>query len=142
MDFLTARKVIELLGLEPHPEGGFFKETFRDENTNGGRGLSTAIYFLLPEGIESAWHKVDAAEVWHWYAGSALDLYIAEQAAPEQALVLGPDLASGERPQAVVPPNGWQKAKSRGDWTLVGCTVAPAFEFSSFELAPSDWSPG
>ena len=133
MENLSAQQVIELLNLQPHPQGGFFAETFRDEAANGGRAPSTAIYFLLPEGMESAWHRVDAAEVWHWYAGSALKLSIAGDQVESSSMILGPDLAVGERPQGVVPPQAWQKAKSLGAWTLVGCTVAPGFEFSKFD---------
>ena len=142
MDSLTAEQVIDLLGLQHHPEGGFFTETYRDEAGTGARAHSTAIYFLLPEGIESAWHRVDAAEVWHWYAGASLTLSVAKEGGPLDVLTLGQNLVDGERPQAVVPPHAWQKAKSLGAWTLVGCTVAPGFEFSSFELAEAGFEPG
>jgi predicted cupin superfamily sugar epimerase len=132
--------VIRLLGLKPHPEGGHYRETFRDPRTvEGGRAASTAIYFLLARGESARWHRVDAAECWHWYAGSALMLRIHDGA--NGTVWLGPDLAAGEQPQAVVPAHAWQAAESLGDWTLVGCTVAPGFEFSSFELAPKDWQP-
>lgn len=133
--------MIRLLELKPHPEGGHFRETFRDARTvNGGRAASTAIYFLLRRGERSHWHRVDAIECWHWYAGSPLMLHIRE-AAGAADIRLGPDLALGERPQAVVPAHAWQAAESLGDWTLTGCTVAPGFEFRGFELAPKDWTP-
>lgn len=138
---LTAESVIALLALQPHPEGGFFRETFRETAPDGGRGASTAIYFLLRAGERSHWHKVDASEVWHWHAGAPLRLRIAD-AAGKRDLLLGPDLAAGERPQGVVPPFAWQAAESLGAWTLVGCTVAPAFDFAGFELAPPGWEPG
>lgn len=138
---LTAEAVIALLALQPHPEGGFFRETFRERAPDGGRGASTAIYFLLRAGERSHWHKVDASEVWHWHAGAPLRLRIAD-AAGKRDLLLGPDLAAGERPQGVVPPFAWQAAESLGAWTLVGCTVAPAFDFAGFELAPPGWEPG
>ena len=138
---LTAADIISRLDLKPHPEGGHYRETFRDSQTaGGGRSASTAIYFLLRRGERSHWHRVDAAEAWHWHAGSALELRINTDAGT-QALRLGSDLAMGERPQAVVPAHAWQAARSLGDWTLVGCTVTPGFEFKGFELAPKDWSP-
>jgi predicted cupin superfamily sugar epimerase len=138
---LTASDIIRLLELTPHPEGGHYRETFRDTRTiDGARAVSTAIYFLLARGERSHWHRVDAVETWHWHAGAPLLLEIAE-GAQRISVTLGPDLASGERPQAIVPAGAWQAAQSQGDWTLVGCTVAPGFEFSGFELAPKDWSP-
>ena len=134
-------EIIAGLGLEPHPEGGFYRETFRDEGVVGGRAASTAIYFLLPEGVISRWHRVDAAEVWHWYAGSALALNIAAPSGAGKTLRLGDDLANGERPQAVVPAGHWQQAESLGAWTLVGCTVAPGFSFDGFEMAVDGFDP-
>lgn len=142
MSGLTAEAVIRLLALEAHPEGGWFRETFRDPRPvdAGGRGASTAIYYLLQAGECSAWHRVDAAELWHWYGGAALALQNAAGAAePPATLILGPDLAAGQRPQGVVPAGTWQSARSLGPWTLVGCTVAPAFSFAGFELAPEGW---
>ena len=141
---LTAADVIRLLELKPHPEGGHFRETFRDaRRIEGARAASTAIYFLLARGERSHWHRVDAAEAWHWHAGAPLALDTAEHDdGPVTRLTLGPDLAAGQRPQAIVPARGWQAAESLGDWTLVGCTVAPGFEFSAFELAPKGWNPG
>jgi uncharacterized protein len=138
---LSAEEVIALLGLEAHPEGGHFRETFRESAGDGGRGASTAIYFLLREGERSHWHRVDASEVWHWHAGAALTLSIAPPGGPVRHLRLGADLGAGERPQGVVPPGHWQAAESLGAWTLVGCTVAPAFDFAGFELAPPDFEP-
>jgi predicted cupin superfamily sugar epimerase len=134
-------EIIRLLGLQPHPEGGHFRETFRDPRQVDGRSASTAIYFLLAAGECSHWHRVDAAEVWHFYAGAALELSIAEARVPS-VIALGADLAAGQRPHAVVPAMAWQSARSLGAWTLVGCTVAPGFEFAGFELAPMGWTPG
>lgn len=139
-DGLTAEEVIALLDLTPHPEGGHFRETFRD-GAGAARGASTAIYFLLRAGERSHWHRVDAAEVWHWHAGAPLRLGIA-LGDTRRELVLGARLREGERPQGVVPPGAWQAAESLGAWTLVGCTVAPAFDFAGFELAPPGWEPG
>jgi predicted cupin superfamily sugar epimerase len=140
----TAADIIRLLGLKPHPEGGHFRETFRDTRlAEGGRAASTAIYFLLARGERSHWHRVDAAEVWHFHAGRALALEIAaDDQGPIVRVTLGPDVAAGEHPQAVVPAGAWQAAQSLGEWTLVGCTVAPGFDFSGFVLAPKGWSPG
>lgn len=142
---MTALELIALLDLQPHPEGGHFRETFRDTATDAnGRARSTLIYFLLAAGESSAWHRVDATEIWHWYAGAALELRIAadkDKKAP-QTLMLGNDLPAGERPQAVVPAHAWQAARSTGAWTLVGCTVAPGFDFAGFEMAPDGWEPG
>ena len=140
MTSLTAADVIRVLALTPHAEGGHYRETFRDARTVEGRSASTAIYYLLARGERSSWHRVDAAEIWHYYAGAPLALGIAEAGAT-RVVRLGNDIAAGERPQVVVPAGSWQSADSDGDWTLVGCTVAPAFEFSGFTLAPKDWAP-
>jgi predicted cupin superfamily sugar epimerase len=138
---LTAEEIIARLALKPHPEGGHYRETFRDDRTvDGARAASTAIYFLLARGERSHWHRVDAVEIWHYHAGSALTLRIADDNG-EHAIALGPNVTSGEQPQAIVPAHAWQAAESNGDWTLVGCTVAPGFDFAKFELAPPDWSP-
>jgi predicted cupin superfamily sugar epimerase len=138
---LSAAGIIARLDLKPHPEGGHFRETLRDpHNVRDGRAASTAIYFLLARGERSHWHRIDAAEVWHFYAGSPLALSVVHSG-PVETIRLGPDLAAGERPQGVVPAHAWQAAESLGDWTLVGCTVAPGFDFSTFELAEPDWSP-
>ncbi|MEI2387091.1 cupin domain-containing protein [Breoghania sp. JC706] len=137
---LSAEEVVQRLRLEPHPEGGFFRETFRDAATVNGRARSTAIYFLLPAGVVSAWHKVDAVEVWHHYAGAPLTLSLSAGEG-KQEITLGPNILAGQQPQAVVPEGVWQSAESLGTWTLVGCTVAPAFEFDGFEMAPDGWEP-
>ncbi len=142
MNALSASQVIRLLDLKPHPEGGHFRETFRDsQKTIRDRALSTAIYFLLARHERSHWHRMDSVELWHWHAGDPLKLEISEREGHIESVTLGPDLAAGERPQAVVPRHAWQTARTLGDWTLVGCTAAPGFEFSGFELAPKDWSP-
>lgn len=137
-----AEAIIALLDLQPHPEGGWYRETFRDENPQGGRALSTAIYFLLKADEESRWHKADAAEIWHWYAGGSLLLSTSPDGQATKTHQLGVNLAAGERPQIIVPAHHWQSAKPQGSWVLVGCTVAPAFHFDGFEMAPSDWQPG
>lgn len=132
---MTADQIIETLGLAPHPEGGFFRETWRADNA--GRAHGTAIYFLLRGSDRNRWHTVDAAEIWHFYAGAPLVLSISTaDTGPAQDLLLGPDLAAGQRPQGIVPPGHWQMARSTGDYTLVGCTVSPGFEFDRFTLAP------
>ncbi len=140
---MTADEVIKLLGLQPHPEGGHYVETFRDPAVDEhGRSRSTAIYFLLKQGEISHWHRVDAVETWHWHAGAPLILRIAEtKGAGVRLITLGNDLAKGERPQGIVPTGWWQAAETLGDWTLVGCTVAPGFDFAGFELAPKGWAP-
>lgn len=139
----TADQIISLLNMQPHPEGGFYAETFRDAVTDAeGRPASTLIYFLLPEGVLSHWHRVDAVETWHWYAGSPLELSISADGDTKEVLTLGNDLLAGERPQGIVPRDGWQQARSLGAWTLVGCTVAPGFRFEGFEMAPEGWEPG
>jgi uncharacterized protein len=136
----SAAEIIEALRLRPHPEGGYYRETFRDATVTGGRAASTAIYFLLAKGQRSHWHRVDAAEVWHWYAGAPLLLSI-KSGDVVATHTLGPDVFAGEAPQIVVPPHAWQSAEAQGEWTLVGCTVAPGFEFSQFEVAAPDWRP-
>jgi uncharacterized protein len=138
---MDAQAIITLLALEPHPEGGYYRQTFEDKHQiAGGRAASTLIYFLLKAGQISAWHRVDAAEVWHYYGGAPLHLSIAHDENRTDH-VLGIDLIAGQRPQAVVPAQAWQSARSSGEWTLVGCTVAPGFQFEHFELAEPDWSP-
>ena len=136
----TAAEIIARLGLAPHPEGGHYRETFRDPREVDGRSVGTAIYFLLSEGERSHWHCVDAAELWHFYLGAPLELEIAD-AAGRRTVVLGPDVTAGQRPQAVVPTGAWQAARTTGEWTLCGCTVAPGFDFAGFDLAPPGWSP-
>jgi uncharacterized protein len=139
---LSAAEVSNLLGLAPHPEGGHYRETFRDLTATANRSASSAIYFLLAAGERSHWHRVDAAEVWHWYGGAPLALKLWEEGRNVRAIRLGLDLFNGERPQAVATAGIWQAAETLGEWTLVGCTVAPAFQFEGFELAPPGWEPG
>ena len=138
----AARSVRESLGLSPHPEGGHYRELWRDRPATGERGVGTSILFLLAEGERSHWHRIDAAEIWLWQAGAPLLLGIQAVDAGRQRLRLGPDLASGEVLQGVVPAGAWQDASSLGAWSLVSCIVAPAFEFAGFEMAPAGWSPG
>ena len=134
-DSLTADEVVRLLQLEAHPEGGYFRETFRDSKGVGERSASTAIYFLLKQGEISRWHRIDAVEVWHWYGGAPLRLQTRDDEGPVETVLLGNNLVKNERPQAIVPAHAWQTAETLGEWTLVGCTVAPGFEFAGFELA-------
>jgi predicted cupin superfamily sugar epimerase len=129
-----ADRLIALLDLKPHPEGGWFRESFRDGNE--GRAASTAIYFLLKHGEASRWHRIDAAEVWHYYRGAPLELKIGRD-----TYILGANIDEAQAPQVVVPPGAWQAARSLGDYTLVGCTVAPGFDFAHFEMAPDGFSP-
>lgn len=136
---MTADEIIACLGLQPHPEGGHYRETFRAGDQP--RGASTAIYFLLKADERSHWHRVDADEVWHHYAGASLELSLSDDGHEVRHLRLGNDFNVGESPQAVVPRHVWQAARSLGQWTLVGCTVAPAFDFKGFELAPPGWKP-
>ena len=142
MSRLTAGEIVELLDLAPHPEGGWYRETWRAPAGPGGRAVGTAIYYLLAQGQVSRWHRVDAAEVWHWYAGGALELSLSPDGASVETLTLGSDLTAGERPQAVVPAGCWQGARPLGEFTLVGCTVSPGFQFDGFEMAPPGWAPG
>ena len=163
---MQAEEIIERLALVQHPEGGWYRETFRDRPADGSRGSATAIFYLLRAGERSHWHRIDAIEIWHLYAGDALELQIAavgprtslpassiadrRSAAGRdgrgpgpsvQRIVLGNNLAAGELPQAVVPAMAWQSARPLGAWSLLGCTVSPAFEFAGFELAPADFAP-
>jgi len=140
MGSATAAAMIAKLALKPHPEGGHYRETFRDTHLIGGRPASTAILFLLARGERSHWHRIDAVEVWHFHAGAPLKLAIVD-GVKEEIVRLGADAHADEVPQAVVPARTWQAAESLGDWTLVGCTVAPGFIFDTFELAPKGWSP-
>lgn len=133
---ISAEALIEHLGLAPHPEGGHYRQTWVAETEGDARPAGTCIYFLLRAGERSQWHRVDAAEIWHYYAGAPLTLSMAETVAgPARRLTLGPDLMAGEAPQIIVPTGHWQAAESTGDWTLVGCTVSPGFQFAGFELA-------
>lgn len=137
-----ADAIIAALDLKPHPEGGHYAETFRDPDPAGGRSHSTAIYFLLKRGERSHWHRIDAAEAWHYHAGAPLRLSISPDGRTAVDRTLGLDLAGGARPQLVVPRHHWFAAESLGDYTLVSCTVAPGFDFAGFELAPPGWVPG
>ena len=127
--------IIATLGLHPHPEGGHYREIFRS-------GASTAIYYLLRAGERSHWHRVDADEAWHWYGGGTLALRLSPDGQATETRHLGPDLAAGERPFAMVPRGCWQAAAPVGGWVLCGCTVAPAFTFKGFEMAAPGWEPG
>lgn len=138
----TAATLIRALDLRPHPEGGHYRETFRDARVDpAGRALSTAILYLLDVGEVSEWHRVDAAELWHWHAGAPLVLTTSPDGHDAEARHLGPDIRAGQMPQLAVQAGVWQTATSLGAWTLVGCTVAPGFTFEGFELAPPDWRP-
>jgi predicted cupin superfamily sugar epimerase len=137
-----AQTIIERLGLRPHPEGGHYRETFRDDaKDDAGRPRSTAIFFLLCLSEVSEWHRIDATEVWHYYAGAPLVITLSPNGHGVSAHHLGPDVMAGQTPQIVVPPHCWQTATNLGAWTLVGCTVAPGFDFAGFELAPPHWRP-
>ena len=138
---IAAERVIARLKLERHPEGGWYRETFRDEQGHQGRPHSTAILYLLKAGEVSHWHRVDAVEMWHWHSGGPLLLKVAASAGDHREHRLGPDILAGDQPQAMVPAGAWQSARSLGDWTLLGCTVAPGFDFAKFELAPQGWEP-
>jgi hypothetical protein len=140
IEALTGDDIIALFKLAPHPEGGWYRQTFRDEREHEGRAHSTAILFLLKEGEVSRWHKVDAAELWHWHGGAPLLLQV-KDGDTRNDYRLGPDWLNGEVPHVAVPAHAWQSAKSLGAWTLVGCTVAPGFHFAGFELAPEGWEP-
>ncbi len=143
MTMPDAQSIIEALGLQPHPEGGHYSETWRADVPAEERPSGTAIYYLLAAGERSHWHRVDAAEIWHFYAGDPLTLSIAAggDGVPVRH-VLGPDLRAGQRPQLLVPAGEWQSAESMGQWTLVGCTVSPGFRFDGYELAEPGWAPG
>ncbi len=137
---MTAEEIINLLGLAPHPEGGYYRQTWQAEAADGARPAGTCIYFLLKAGERSHWHRVDAGEIWHFHAGAPLRLRrAATDTGPREDMVLGPDLAAGQRPQGVVEPGHWQAAETLGDWTLVSCTVSPGFRFEGFELAGPDF---
>ena len=142
MTRLAAKDVIFTLGMKRHPEGGWYAETFVDVEGETGRAQSTAIYYLLEAGDQSHWHRVDAVEVWHWYAGAPLNLSISTDGRAVKTHVLGNDLIMGQRPQVIVPRHAWQSSVSSGGWTLVGCTVAPGFRFAGFEMAAPGWAPG
>jgi predicted cupin superfamily sugar epimerase len=140
---MDADGIIDRLGLQPHPEGGHYAETWRGPLGPDGRAVATAIHFLLRRGERSHWHRVDADEIWLFHAGDPLVLSIADtDDAPPVHHRLGPSLDVGERPQVRVPADRWQAAATAGAWTLVSCVVAPGFEFDGFELAAPGWSPG
>jgi predicted cupin superfamily sugar epimerase len=151
LSHLTSTDIIRILDLAPHPEGGFYRETYRDTAPGGSaRSFSTAIYFLLPFGEISAWHRVDAAETWNFYAGRPLKLSLSDGKGQNSSHILGSDLLAGQRPQHIVPAGLWQMAEAGTAgadndalpaWSLVGCTVAPGFDFSGFELAAPGWQP-
>lgn len=137
---MTSEEIIRRFRLAPHPEGGHYRETFRAPCPHGSRGAITAIYYLLRAGEVSAWHRIDAVEIWHFYAGDPLRLQLSPNGETITERRLGLD--EGAEPHVAVPVGAWQSARSEGRWTLAGCTVAPAFEFSGFELAPANWHPG
>ncbi len=137
----TAAQIIGALGLQPHPEGGHYAETYRDAGENGGRGACTVIHYLLQSSEKSHWHRVDACEIWAWHAGSPLRLGLALSDGRCQDIIMGGDLTQGQQVHAVVPAHAWQAAESLGDWTLVSCVVAPAFHFAGFDIAPPGWEP-
>lgn len=139
---ISAERLIGLLNLQPHPEGGWYVETWRAAAKGGARPSGTAIYYLLERGQRSHWHKVDATEIWHYYAGDALTLHLSTDGVMSRSHRLGPDIATSERPQIIVQAGDWQAAETTGDFTLVGCTVSPGFEFTGFEMAPPGWTPG
>ncbi|MCA9540904.1 MAG: cupin domain-containing protein [Myxococcales bacterium] len=133
--------VAEALGLQPHPEGGWYRETWRHAPVDGAQCAGTAIYYLLAGGAPSRWHRLHGRdEVWHWYAGAPLTLSVVGDGT-HRALRLGPAVLADQRPQAVVPAGAWQSARSEGAWTLCGCTVSPGFNFADFEMAAPDWRP-
>ena len=138
---MDAADFISALELQPHPEGGFYRETWRAPTVAGERATGTAIYYLLESGPRSRWHHIDATEIWHYYAGGPLILRLARDGAPTETLLLGPDLELDQQPQIVIPPHVWQSASSLGEFTLVGCTVSPGFEFSGFTIAEPGWRP-
>jgi len=137
---MDADEIIARYALTPHPEGGHYREIFRAPSEDGGRGAVTSIYYLLRAGEASAWHRVDAVEIWHYHAGGTLRLELSLDGVEATSHRLG--VGEGAWPQVVVPVGAWQSAHPEGTWTLVGCTVAPAFEFAGFELAPPGWRPG
>lgn len=139
----TAAAIIEKLGLAPHPEGGWYRQTWKADALPGERPSATAIYFVLEARQRSHWHRVDAAEIWLWHAGNPLTLSIApDDKGPVRRITLCPNVLAGEEPQALVPIGHWQAAEPLGGWTLVSCVVSPGFDFAGFELAAQGWEPG
>ena len=139
----TAATLVAKLGLEPHPEGGHYRETWRADAAAGGRPTGTAILYLLAQGERSAWHRVDAAELWLFHAGDPLELAVApDDGTPPTRQLLGREVIEGQQPQVLVPADAWQSARTQGAWTLVSCVVSPGFRFEGFELVPDGWEPG
>ncbi len=138
---LPAETIIAALGLLPHPEGGHYRETWRGAPADGRRGTGTAILFLLKAGEVSHWHRIDADELWIWQAGAGLTLSCSADGHSTTRHQLGPHPDTGEGFHHAVPRGCWQSAASKGSWTLVTCTVTPAFDFAGFELAPPGWAP-
>jgi len=137
----TAADLVKRLNLAPHPEGGYYRQTWVADAPDGARAAGTCIFFLLAAGERSHWHRVDAVEIWHYYAGAPLILHrAASEAGPATQDTLGPDVMAGQMPQLIVPTDHWQAAKTTGDWTLVGCTVSPGFQFDGFTLAPEGFT--
>lgn len=136
-----AAEIIDRLNMQPHPEGGYYVETWRAPSDEGHRSPSSVIYFLLPAGVFSHWHRVDADEIWHWQDGAPLSVYDSADGVDSERKIIGPVHGGGHQGHAIIPKDHWQAAKSEGDWTLVSCTVAPAFDFAGFEMAPPDWKP-
>jgi predicted cupin superfamily sugar epimerase len=139
---VDAHEVIERLGLAPHPERGWYRETWRGPEGAAGRPTGTAIWFLLEGSAPSRWHRVDADEIWVWHGNAPLELMRSPDGGEPERVVLGMDLGRGERPQAIVPAGSWQSARTLGDWTLAGCIVVPGFTFQGLALAPEEWRPG
>ena len=138
-----ARAIIDKLGLAPHPEGGWYRQTWRAPGPAGERPIATAIHFLLEQGQRSHWHRIDGTEIWLWHAGSPLTLLTApDETGPVETRMLGGDVLAGQEPQHVIAPHHWQSAQADLGWALVSCTVAPGFQFETFTLAPPDWTPG
>mgnify|MGYP001158611643 CR=1 FL=1 len=139
---MTPEDIIDSLGLEPHPEGGWFRETFRAVSRGSERSTSSAIYYMLKADEQSRWHRVlDADEIWNWYAGGPLLMMLSGDARGREELILGANIVADERPQVVVPKGVWQSASPRDGWAFVGCIVAPAFRFEGFEMASDGWEP-
>lgn len=140
---IAPASLIEHLDLKPHPEGGWYRETWRASSQEGERGTATAIYFLLEQGQRSEWHSVDATEIWLWHAGHAVDLcFAANDEGPIEEVCLGPNILAGQSPQHIIPPGEWQAAEAAHGWALVSCIVSPAFLFEGFTMAPAGWKPG
>ncbi len=133
---MSAEDVAKHLNLSPHPEGGWFRRTYRHADELAGRPIASAIYYLITGDRRSHWHRLDADELWHWYGGASLELWLSGHRTTESSIILGPNLTKNEEPQRLVPKGMWQCCTSLGDWTLVGCTVSPAFSFAGFEMLP------